>query len=151
MGIRVKFVADDAAEGIEVTVRAKERDAEVQKVLDLLDDRTRISCQPLSGERDVDWDDVVLISKNGRLLSVKTVNGEYVLNEPLYKIEERLDKNQFVRISQSEIVHLRYVLQWSLDGGGIIKIELINGIRSYTSRRYAPAIRKVLKQGGKRS
>ena len=49
--------------------------------------------------------------------------------------------------SQSEIVNLKYVKKWSFEGGGIIKIELINGIKSYTSRRYTKAIREILKGG----
>ena len=105
----------------------------------------------LTDEDAIDVNDVVIISKDGRLLSVKTKNGEFVLNEPLYKIEERLDPVRFVKISQSEIVNLDYVERWNFEGGGVIMVEMIGGTRTYTSRRYAAEIRKILKKGGKRS
>lgn len=50
------------------------------------------------------------------------------LSEPLYQIEPKLNPTWFVKISQSEIVNLRYVKQWSFEGGGTIKIEMINGL-----------------------
>ncbi len=90
----------------------------------------------------------MIISKDGRYLSVKTTNGEYVVNEPLYKMEEKLNHIWFIRISQSEIVNLRYVKGWDFSKSGIITIEMVNGIKSYTSRRYAKQIREVLRKGG---
>ena len=152
MAIKIKYVQDDSAEGVEVIVRAKEHDEEVSRVMDLLGGETRdvLLCRTLSAETEVDVHDVVIISKNGRLLSVKTLDGEYVLSDPLYKIEETLDPRWFVKISQSEIVNLRYVERWALEGGGIISIEMKGGIKSYTSRRYATKIRATLAKGGKR-
>ena len=145
MAIKVCFIQDDHADEIEVTVKAKEQTEEVERLIRSLrgEDEGALKGDPISEESEIDVGEIVIISKSGRYLSVKTVNGEYVLKEPLYKIEERLDKTQFVRISQSEIVNLKFVEGWSFDGGGIIKIELANGISSYTSRRYAVEIRKL--------
>ena len=149
-GIRLKFIQDDNVKYIEIIIRAKEQNEEVEKILNLIGSETseNISCQVLSTEKMIDKKDIIIISKEGRFLIVKTVNGEYVLNEPMYKVEEKLDKVWFIKISQSEIVNLKYVKKWELVSGGIIKIELINGIFSYTSRRYAVLIREVLKKGG---
>lgn len=149
-GIRLKFIQDDNVKDIEIIIRAKEQNEEVEKILNLIGSETseNISCQVLSTEKMIDKKDIIIISKEGRFLIVKTVNGEYVLNEPMYKVEEKLDKVWFIKISQSEIVNLKYVKKWELVSGGIIKIELINGIFSYTSRRYAVLIREVLKKGG---
>ena len=151
MKLQLTFIQDDMTDGVEVIVKAKEKNADVERVLKLLDEKKdTLLCNSITENEEIDLNEIVIISKNGRLLSVKTRKGEFVLNEPLYKIEEKLDPNRFVKISQSEIVNLQHVERWSLDGGGIIKIELINGIKSYTSRRYAVEIRKILKKGGKR-
>jgi len=91
--------------------------------------------------------DIIILSKSGRFISVKTINGEYVLNEPLYQIEAKLNPTWFVKISQSEIVNLKYVKKWSFEGGGIIQIEMVSGIKSYTSRRYTKRIREILRGG----
>ncbi len=144
MAIKVSFIQDDRAEEIEVIVKAKEQTEEVDRLIrSLRGEVGALRGDPISEEEEIDVGEIVIISKSGRYLSVKTISGEYVLKEPLYKIEERLDKTQFVRISQSEIVNLKFVEGWSFDGGGIIKIELTNGISSYTSRRYAVEIRKL--------
>ena len=144
MGIKLIFIKDESATDIEVVVRAKSRDDEVERIMRSIGEDVIVRDR-LSDEDDIDLNDVVIISKSGRYLSVRTAAREYVVKEPLYKIEEKLDKTRFVRISQSEIVNLKQVEKWSFDGGGIIKIQLKGDIVSYTSRRYAVAIRKVLK------
>ncbi len=150
MGVKLKFVQDDSADDVEIIIRAKEQNEEVERILKTLNQDTNdiIICDVLSNDQLVDTKDIIIISKNGRYLSIKTTNGEYVLNEALYKIEERLDKSWFVRISQSEIVNLKYVKKWGIYSGGVIKIELQNGIQSYTSRRYANQIKEILRKGG---
>jgi DNA-binding LytR/AlgR family response regulator len=148
-GYKIRFIQDDTAERTEVIIRAKAQDEEVERIIEALgtDAQTSIVCETLSSSRLIDKNDIVIISKDGRYLSVKTTNGEYVVNEPLYKMEGKLDPVWFIKISQSEIVNLRYVKGWDFSKSGIITIEMINGIRSYTSRRYAKQIREVLRKG----
>ncbi|MBP5552445.1 MAG: LytTR family transcriptional regulator [Spirochaetales bacterium] len=148
-GYKIRFIQDDTAERTEVIIRAKSQDEEVERIIEALgtDAQTSIVCETLSSSRLIDKNDIVIISKDGRYLSVKTTNGEYVVNEPLYKMEGKLDPGWFIKISQSEIVNLRYVKGWDFSKSGIITIEMINGIRSYTSRRYAKQIREVLRKG----
>ena len=148
-GFKIRFIQDDTAERTEVIIRARAQDEEVERIMEALgtDAQTSIVCETLSSSRLIDKNDIVIISQDGRYLSVKTTNGEYVVNEPLYKMEEKLDPVWFIRISQSEIVNLRYVKGWDFSKSGIITIEMINGIKSYTSRRYAKQIREVLRKG----
>ena len=149
MGFRLKFIQDDSVEQTEVIIRSRSHDEEVERILDALgnDKPEFIICETLSSNQLLDCNDIVMISKNGRYLTVRTVNGEFVLSEPLYKIEGKLDPTWFMKISQSEIVNLKYVKKWSFSGGGIIKIELVDGIQSFTSRRYASKIRETLRKG----
>ncbi len=146
MSFKLKFVKDETANEIEVIIKAKEQTEEVDKILELLGS-DKLSCELLSDNQLIDMNDIIILSKSGRFISVKTTNGEYVLSEPLYQVEEKLDPTWFVKISQSEIVNLKYVKQWSFEGGGVIKIEMVNGIRSYTSRRYTKNIREILRGG----
>ena len=151
MGVKLKFIQDDQVQDIEIIIRAKEQNKEVEKILKQLEEISdeKIAGNILSDETMIDTNDIIIISKDGRYLSIKTLNGEYFVNEPLYKIEEKLDTMWFVKISQSEIVNLKYVKRWDLNSRGIIKIELENGISSYTSRRYAIQIKDILRKGGK--
>lgn len=71
-------------------------------------------------------------------------NGEYALRLRLYELEERLDKNSFVRISNSEIINLKKVKGFDLRLAGTICVTLSDGTVTYVSRRYVARIRKIL-------
>ena len=119
MGLKIKFIQDDNMDHIEVIIRAKSQNSEVEKILSALGGESKniLVHDLLLSENMIDTNDIVIISKNGRYLIVKTLEGEYVLNEPLYKIEEKLDSVWFVKISQSEIINLKHVKQWNFDKG----------------------------------
>ena len=80
---------------------------------------------------------------NGKVFAV-TDKGEYKLRFRLYELEECLDPNQFVRISNSEIVNLKKVKNFDLSITGTICVELENDTKTYVSRRYVSKIKKVL-------
>jgi DNA-binding LytR/AlgR family response regulator len=73
-----------------------------------------------------------------------TGNGEYTLRLRLYELEDRLDKNSFVRISNSEIINLRKVKGFDLSFTGTICVTLSNSKVTYVSRRYVAKIKQVL-------
>ncbi|MDO4332914.1 MAG: LytTR family DNA-binding domain-containing protein [Eubacteriales bacterium] len=73
-----------------------------------------------------------------------TQDGEYMLRLRLYELEERLDKNSFVRISNSEIINLKKVTNFDLSFTGTICVSLSDGSVAYVSRRYVPKIKQVL-------
>ena len=73
-----------------------------------------------------------------------TGSGEYILRLRLYELEQRLDKNIFVRISNSEIINLKKVQSFDLSFTGTICVKLSNGTMSYVSRRYVSRIKKIL-------
>lgn len=73
-----------------------------------------------------------------------TEEGEYMLRLRLYELEERLDKNNFVRISNSEIINLRKVKNFDLSFTGTICVSLSDGAVTYVSRRYVQKIKQVL-------
>lgn len=80
---------------------------------------------------------------SGKVFAV-TEKGEYTLRFRLYEIEERLNPNQFVRISNSEIINLKKVNNFDLSFTGTIRVELTNGTAAYVSRRYVSKIKKIL-------
>ena len=73
-----------------------------------------------------------------------TTSGEYILRLRLYELEERLDKNQFVRISNSEIINLREVRSFDLSLTGTICVSLSDDTVTYVSRRYVKKIKQLL-------
>lgn len=82
-------------------------------------------------------------SANQKVYGV-TSDGEYTIRLRLYEMEERLDKDKFVRISQSEIVNLKMVKNFDLSLAGTICVTLYDGTSAYVSRRYVSKIKKTL-------
>ena len=79
----------------------------------------------------------------GKVFAV-TEKGEYALRLRLYELEERQDKKQFVRISNSEIVNLGKVTGFDLSFTGTIQVNLANGTSTYVSRRYVSKIKTTI-------
>ncbi len=75
----------------------------------------------------------------------KTPQGEFTLRHRLYELEQQLSSKQFVRISHSEIVNLRYIQRLDLSIAGTIGIHLKNGDTAYVSRRYLSKIKAILR------
>lgn len=73
-----------------------------------------------------------------------TSKKEYTIRSRLYELEERLDKTNFVRISNSEIINIKKVLRFDLSITGTILCLLENKTTSYVSRRYVSKIKQVL-------
>lgn len=105
--------------------------------------------QIISGSRDnkievIEQADLIRIyASSGKVFAV-TRRGEYALRLRLYEIEERLPPNQFVRISNSEIINLKNVNNFDLSFTGTICVKLANGTITYVSRRYVSKLKKIL-------
>ena len=88
--------------------------------------------------------DIIRIYASGGKVYAVTTGGEYTLRLRLYELEERLDKNLFVRISNSEIINLKKVKNFDLSFTGTIRVALTNNTVTYVSRRYVSKIKQVL-------
>ena len=92
----------------------------------------------------LDQHDIIrLYATNGKVYA-ETEDGEYQLRLRLYELEERLDKDDFVRISNSEIINLKRVKGFDLSYTGTICVSFQNDTVTYVSRRYIKKIKQVL-------
>lgn len=88
--------------------------------------------------------EIIKISSSGGKIFASTEQGEFLLRLRLYELEDRLDKNSFVRISNSEIINLRKATGFDLSFSGTICVKLSDNSVSYVSRRYVKKIKQVL-------
>lgn len=84
-----------------------------------------------------------IYAASGKVYAV-TTNKEYTVKMRIYELEENLDKTQFVRISNSEIINLRKALHFDLKLTGTICVSLECGNTTYVSRRYVTKIKQIL-------
>ena len=86
---------------------------------------------------------IQIYASEGKVFALNP-NGKYLLKLRLYEVEKRLPTNQFVRISNSEIINLKNVKNFDLSITGTICVKLSNGNTTYVSRRCVAKIRKIL-------
>lgn len=89
-------------------------------------------------------EDIRRIYTSGRQVVAATGEGEFVVRLRLYEAEERLRGQRFVRISNSEIINLRHVKCFDVSKSGSFCVALDDGTTTFVSRRYIPAVRKLL-------
>ncbi len=123
--------------------------AMTEEVNSIMDKLSKEIPRIISGSRNekievIDERDIVRIYANAGRVYAVTEKGEYTLRLRLYEVEERLNTNQFVRISNSEIINLKKVKNFDLSFTGTICVELMNGTTTYVSRRYVSKIKKIL-------
>ena len=84
-----------------------------------------------------------IYAANGKVFAA-TEEGDYLLRMRLYELEERLRRDNFVRISNSEIINLKKVRHFDLSFSGTICVSLSDGRVTYVSLRYVSKIKDVL-------
>ena len=84
-----------------------------------------------------------IYTESGRVIAVSE-QGIFTLRGALYEWEQRLDPKTFVRISQSEIIHLKKVKGFDLSLAGTICVRMTDGTMTYASRRYVARMKKLL-------
>lgn len=119
---------------------------EVNKIVDKLSKETP---QIISGSKNekvevIEQGDLLRVYANAGKVYAVTDKGEYTIRLRLYEMEERLNHNQFVRISNSEIINLKKVENFDLSFTGTICVKLVDGTTTYVSRRYVSKIKMIL-------
>lgn len=145
--ISVRFEPDPTLTHIDVVVRAPERDAEVEALLDRLSDRPPDTLAVFDGGgslRALPAGEIILASVDGKLVNIVTEDGSWYTRRTLQSLEEELDERRFLRISRYELVNLDKVLRYDFTLAGTLRLELQGGMETWASRRCIPAIRRRL-------
>ncbi len=144
--MKVEVKIESAYQEPKVIILTDRMTDEVNEIVRKLSDAVP---QMIAGFQDeilkvLDQEDIFRIyTRNGKVFA-STNSGEYSLRTRLYELEERLDRNNFVRISNSEIINLRKVKAFDLSLAGTILVSLLDGTITYVSRRYVSKIKQVL-------
>lgn len=88
--------------------------------------------------------DIVRIFSQNKNVYLMTESKQYRLKERLYEMENILDKDRFVRISNSEIVNVKKIERMDTSFTGTIKMYLKGDMETFVSRRYVSRIKSAL-------
>lgn len=144
--MQIEIKIDSSCTEPKIVVMAASMTEEVNTIIKKL---SIDSPQVISGMKDdklevLEQTDLIRMYANSGKIYAVTDKGEYIVRLRLYELEERLDKNQFVRISNSEIINLKKVENFDLSFTGTICVKLSNGFTTYVSRRYVSKIKQIL-------
>jgi len=144
MGILMKvklFVSDDVKDSF-TEIHTNKLTNNIQKAILLLENDDDINSNKnilaVKKQQDtflLDFEDIYMIRVENRKSIVYAENEDYTINKALYKLEEILNSN-FVRISKSTIVNIKKVTRVTPSLGGMMYIELNNGLKDNISRKY---------------
>lgn len=144
--MQVEIKVDKLQNETKVIVVTNEVTDEVNQLVKML---SNDSPQIIAGFKDdcvevLDESKIVRIFAESSKVYAEINNNQYEVKLRLYELENRLNKNTFVRISNSEIVNLKKVQSFDLSISGTICVKLLNGSVTYVSRRYVAKIKKSL-------
>lgn len=144
--MQIRIELDESVLETEFIIRTAQMTDEVNGLIKKVSEQ---SPQLLSGFRDGNLEILLpteiirIYASEGKVYAI-TANDTYTLRRRLYELESRLDKNSFIRISNSEIINFKMVKSFDLSFTGTIRVKLVNGTSTYVSRRYLSKIKQWL-------
>lgn len=141
--MKIEFHADPNAQQIRLCIVARERSPEVEEIIRKLTAEDSIVAYNERGAVQIGMDEILRIYTQQRRVLVDSDCGTFTLRARIYELEEKLDPNAFVRISNSEIVARRRIRSLDFSLAGTIRLSLEGGVETYVSRRYVSRIRKL--------
>lgn len=148
--MKIDIRIDETTQETTIIVQASRIDDEVTEIINKLKEvENKNHKGTITGFRDdiveiIDEHKIIRIYSSMQKVMAETGQGTYLIKARLYELEERLDKNNFVRISNSEIINLKRVVNFDLGFSGTICVNLDNKVTTYVSRRFVGRIKEVL-------
>lgn len=152
MDINVATNISKEFKNIEIIIKAPEMTEEVKSITDSIMEMSN-SAKQIIGTKDnriylLTMDEIMSFYSEERNNYCKTQNGIFKIKEKLYELEEKLTKGNYVRISNSCIINLKYVDSFDTSIIGIIEVIFKDGTKEYVSRRRVKDVMKKIKEWG---
>lgn len=148
MELKVEIKIDVNSDETKVVIITSHVDEEILKLADKITSSDKNSKNLLGYNKNlveiISEDKIFRIFASEQKVYLETERGTFLSKNRLYELEEILNKENFVRISNSEIINLRKVINFDLSFSGTICVNLENKKTTYVSRRYVGKIKEVL-------
>ena len=143
--MRVEFFEDKNVRETTVTIQAASYSEDIAELIDTI---RGFAPHPIDGYSEgsvtkLRKDSIIRIYAKDKRVYADTLDDTYLLKSTLYRLEEELPDN-FVRISNSEIVNADRIIRMDLNLIGTIRIYMEGNIESFVSRRYVSKVRRAL-------
>ena len=151
MGFKVRTNISEKYEEIEIIINAPKRTVEVQKIEEkLIENDSKIIKQIIGYQGNdifvIKTEDIILFYSEEKNNYCKTKEGIYMVKEKMYYLDDMLDKNKFIRISNSAIVNIDKIKCFNTSIVGKIVVKFYDNTEVNVSRRRTTEIMKFLKE-----
>ena len=131
-----------------VDIRCHKVTEEVREIADFVRMRQgKLYGRSEEGQTEVAVVDVLYIESVDERTFLYTAEGVYQTSGPLYELEERRRRKRFLRGSKSTVVNLMKVRAIKPALNGRFLAAMSNGEQVMVSRKYAPDLKRVLREG----
>lgn len=144
--MEIQVIIDNKYINPKLTIYTDKMTNEISCLLDLINNGNKTQINGFSEDKlyIINPNDIFQIySANGKVYA-KTSDNTFLIKYRLYEIEKILDNN-FIRISNSEIININKVKNLDFAILGTIKINFVNQTYTYASRRFIKKIKDYLK------
>ena len=135
---------------VEIIVNAPNMTTEIQSLIDYIT-KTVNGIREIVGVREnqlsiINIEDIICVYSEEKNTFCRTQNGVYKIKQKLYEIEDLFPINEFIRISNSCIVNLKYVECFDVGTIGRMVVKLKDGKQEEVSKRKISEIMKILRK-----
>lgn len=144
-------ISKDHGDDIEVIINASKITKELENIINLINETSNEGINTILGKNNnkisiIDVDEIMYIYSEAQSNYCKTERGTFKIAEKLYELEEKLSNNNFIRISNSSIINIKYVDCFDVGIVGTILVKFIDNSTQYVSRRRVQTVMKFLKE-----
>lgn len=151
--VEIEVVLNEKYIDPKVTIKTKANTRQVENIIYAIENASDNDFpQIVANDNDklvfISQRDIVRIYTEGRRILLQTADEIYTVKRTLAGLEEDLNPDRFLRISQSEIINLYKVKCFDISVSGTIGVEFDCGIKSWASRSRMKQVREMLKNNG---
>lgn len=150
----IKLVIDKSCPKLNVLITNNERNEDVEGIIAAIQGyaNKKVPMVPAYFKNSVvmlPQRQIIRLYIDNRKVMLQTVQRVYEVKKSLRELEELLDPDRFIRISQSEILNIRKVKSFDFSAVGTIGVELENGESTWVARRRVRDVKRALEKGGR--
>lgn len=144
--MKIKYIIGEKYPKPEVHLCVKEKNREAEGIYEAIEKLFELRIVGYRGQESelLSTAQIVRIYSENKKVFARTANQCYEVKDRLYVLEEQLREQNFVRISNSELVNVQQIEKFDMSYAGTIQVRMKNGDVTYVSRRFVRKIKEVL-------
>lgn len=152
MNIKINTNLSDEFKEISITINAPKITNEIQNLIDYISQINTMPNQIIASKNNeiyfIAIEKIICFFSKDKNNYVRTAQGTYKIKYKLYELEELFKQHDFIRISNSCIIHITQVQCFDTSILGSVIVKLKDHTQEIVSKRNVAQIMKLLKQRG---